>query len=152
MFLARLLNIANRNAMRISNLQNFTTSIIKSMALCKTAVTPLPTHWSHCSLALNHRSVSMTGPSITHYYYILQGIIPVPAVSQGKTKLHLRNSHYSPSFRYPNSKHGKDPTSKRDFSFIFSTVGDAGLFNTSQRNTYALPGISDMLLAFYFWK
>ena len=26
-----------------------------SMALCKTAVTPLLTHWSYCSLALSHR-------------------------------------------------------------------------------------------------
>ena len=28
-----------------------------SMALCKTAVTPLLTHWSYCSLALSHRVV-----------------------------------------------------------------------------------------------
>ena len=28
---------------------------IVSMALCKTAVTPLPTHWSYCNLALSHR-------------------------------------------------------------------------------------------------
>ena len=28
-----------------------------SMAKCKTAVTPVLTHWSYCSLALSHRSV-----------------------------------------------------------------------------------------------
>ena len=28
----------------------------KSMASCKTAVTPLLTHWSYCSLALSHRN------------------------------------------------------------------------------------------------
>ena len=31
---------------------------IKSMAQCRTAVTPLLTHWSYCSLALNHRYIS----------------------------------------------------------------------------------------------
>ena len=29
---------------------------IISMAKCKTAVTPLLTHWSYCSLALSHQS------------------------------------------------------------------------------------------------
>ena len=30
-----------------------------SMALCKTAVSPLPTHWRYCSLALRHRYISL---------------------------------------------------------------------------------------------
>ena len=31
-----------------------------SMALCKTAVTPLLAHWSYCSLALSHRYVTFS--------------------------------------------------------------------------------------------
>ena len=34
-------------------------SEIISMAKCKTAVTPLLTHWSYCSLALSHRFVDL---------------------------------------------------------------------------------------------
>ena len=30
---------------------------VRSMAKCKTAVTPLLTHWSYCSLALSHRDI-----------------------------------------------------------------------------------------------
>ena len=33
----------------------FNHSVYISMALCKTAVTPLLMHWSYCSLALSHR-------------------------------------------------------------------------------------------------
>ena len=35
-----------------------------SMALCKTAVTPVHKHWSYCSLALSHRLINL--PSTVH--------------------------------------------------------------------------------------
>ena len=43
-----------------------------SMALCKTAVTPLLTHWSYCSLALSHQyvSVPVASQSGRKYKYI----------------------------------------------------------------------------------
>ena len=37
---------------------------VKSMAQCKTAVSPLLTHWRYCSLALSHQNVLLWPPSL----------------------------------------------------------------------------------------
>ena len=42
-------------------------SLDKSMAQCKTAVTPLLMHWSYCSLALSHRNVQHAATTWSHY-------------------------------------------------------------------------------------
>ena len=57
---------------------------VKAMALCKTAVTPLLTHWDNCSLALSHRrKFAQTDITMYHYRFVSNCLlVPLPTCTR----------------------------------------------------------------------
>ena len=69
---------------------------IISMAWCKTAVTPLLTHWSYCSLALSHRYVECTAYQSSTCIHPIYSVDLVPDDTSWSYTLYLHRNPIKP--------------------------------------------------------